>query len=263
MFESALIVFREGLESFLIVGLTIAYLTQTGKRHLNPAVYAGVIAALGISVAVGFAADDFAGDPLTEGALALLSGGLVASMTYHVMRTAKTIRANITNKLDHHAAKATLPALIGLFAFTVLMVSREGIESALMLSSLMQDVPATSIIMGTILGLCATCLIGALWIKNAHLINLKLFLQTTGVFLVVFALHLMVYGLHELSEGEALPFVDNFAFHTATEIIEPNSPVGQFILYGMIAFPCIWLAFGIIQDKMKKAGIATSSGTTA
>lgn len=252
MFESALIVFREGLESFLIIALTIAYLRQTGKNYLTPAVYAGTVAALMISIGVGFAADDFAADPITEGTLALISGALVASMTYHVMRTAKTIKSNMTAKIDAHTAKATIPALIGLFLFTVLMVAREGVESALMLGTLVQDSPASTILSGAVLGLLATGVIGYLWVKNAHLINLKLFLQTTGVFLIVFSIHIAIYGLHELSEADAIPFIDNFAFHTATEIMEPNSFIGQMILYSMIAVPCLWLGYGILQDKMKK-----------
>ena len=253
MFESALIVFREGLESFLLVALILAYLRQTGRFALIPAVIAGVVVALALSVGMGYVVDDAAAEnPIEEGILALISGALVASLTVHVMRTAKTIRANMTAKLDKHLAKATIPATLGLFAFTVLMVAREGVETALMLGSLMQDASVTRILGGAALGLCATGVIGFLWVKNAHLINLKLFLQTTGVFLIVFAVHLALYGLHELSEAGALPFVDNTDFHTATEVIEPNSMVGQLILYGMIAIPCLWLGFSIVRDKMSR-----------
>jgi high-affinity iron transporter len=252
MFESALIVFREGLESFLIIALIVAYLRQTGKISLTPAVYGGAVAALVFSAAIGVVTDELTESPFSEGILALISGALVASLTIHVMRTAKTIRSSVTSKIDTHIAKATIPALIGLFLFTFLMVAREGIETALMLSSLAQDSSLGTILGGTAIGLCATALIGFLWVRYAHLINLKLFLQTTGVFLIAFALHIALYGLHELSEADALPFVDNFEFHTATEIIEPNSATGQILLYAMIAVPCVWLAYGIIQDKLKK-----------
>lgn len=256
MFESALIVFREGLESFLIIALIVAYLRQTGKSALTPAVYVGTVAALALSASIGMAADELAESPLTEGLLALFSGALVATMTYHVMRTAKTIKSDMTARIDRHISKATIPALVGLFLFTVLMIAREGVETALMLSSLIQDEAATTILSGAAIGLTATALIGFLWVKNAHLINLKLFLQTTGVFLILFAIHIAFYGLHELSEADALPFVDNFAFHTATEIIEPNSMIGQILLYGMIAVPCLWLGYGILQDKLKRKATA-------
>lgn len=257
MLETALIVFREGLESFLIVALTVAFLRQTGKTSLTPAIAAGVVVALILSISVGYVADDFAEDALTSGILALISGGLVASMTYGVMKTAKSIRSNLTKTVEYHATKATIPALLGLFSFTVLMIAREGIETALMLGSMAQDTPLSTLISGGLLGLIATLVIGGLWIKNAHLINLRLFLQTTGVFLIIFSLHLAMYGIHELSEADALPFVDNFALHTATEDVEPNTPLGQAILYSMIAIPCLWLAYGIISDKIKKSKATT------
>ena len=257
MLETALIVFREGLESFLIIALTVAFLRQTGKAALIPAIAAGVGVALIISVSIGYAADDVAENSLTSGLLALLSGGLVASMTYGVMKTAKSIRSNLTRTVEYHATKATVPALLGLFAFTVLMISREGIETALMLGTMAQDMSVSTLVSGAVLGLIATFLIGGLWIKNAHLINLRLFLQTTGVFLIIFSLHLAMYGIHELSEADALPFIDNFALHTATEGVEPNTPLGQAILYSMIAVPCLWLAYGIITDKIKKSKAAT------
>lgn len=251
MLESALIVFREGLESFLIVALTLAYLRETGRGHLAIAVFAGAGFAILASIGIGVIADDYAGDPLTEGSLALLSGVLVASMTYHVMRTAKSIRKNLTKEIELHSSKDGSLAYIGLFAFTVLMVLREGVETALLLSSLAQDVQLSTLAAGICSGLAATLLIGFLWVKNAHLINLKLFLQATGAFLILFAIHIAIYGLHELAEAEALPFVDNFEFHTATEIMEPNSFTGQFILYGMIALPCLWLGYSILQDKLR------------
>lgn len=252
MVESALIVFREGLESFLIVALTLAYLRETGRGHLSVAVFAGASFAVLASIGIGILADDYAGDPVTEGSLAILSGILVATMTYHVMRTAKSIRKNLTKEIELHSSKTGSLAYIGLFAFTVLMVLREGVETALLLSSLAQDVPLSTLITGIASGLAATLLIGFLWVKNAHLINLKLFLQTTGVFLILFAIHIAIYGLHELSEAAALPFVDNFAFHSATEIMEPNSFTGQFILYGMIALPCLWLGYSVLQDKLRQ-----------
>ena len=253
MLETALIVFREGLESFLIVAVTLAYLVKTGRSQLAPAVYAGIIAALALSIGIGMMADEMAESPATEGGLALLAGVLVATMTYHVMRTAKTIRTNINAKLEYHSTKAIIPAMLGLFAFTVLMIAREGMETALMLSSLIQDSPASTILTGAGLGLLATAIIGYLWVKNAHLINLKLFLQATGIFLIVFSIHLAIFGLHEMSEADALPFIDNFAFHTATEeFAENDSVIGQLILFGMIILPCAWLGISILQDKFKK-----------
>ena len=44
MLTTALVSFREGVEAFLIVALTLAYLKQSGRLALTPAVYAGTAA---------------------------------------------------------------------------------------------------------------------------------------------------------------------------------------------------------------------------
>ena len=46
MLQSLVIALREGLEAFLIVGITLAYLRQTGRATLVPAAHWGI----GVSV---------------------------------------------------------------------------------------------------------------------------------------------------------------------------------------------------------------------
>lgn len=257
MLETALIIFRESLEAFLIIAITLAYLAKTGRKHLAPAIYGGAALALALSVYAGMMIEDIADNPVVEGGLALGAGLLVASMTIHVMRTSHKISQTLKQSIDAHASKAPLAAYIGLFAFTVLMVAREGMESALMLGTMAEDGSLTSLVAGAALGLLMTAVIGMLWIKNAKLINLKLFLQTTGIFLVLFAIHLFIYGIHELAEASVLPFVDNFELHTATEIFDEDSPLAQALLYSMVIIPCVWLLTVIVRDRLKSKQVAS------
>ena len=48
--QSAVITLREGLEAFLIVAISLAYLRKTGRSSLAPAVHWGVLASVLISV---------------------------------------------------------------------------------------------------------------------------------------------------------------------------------------------------------------------
>ncbi|MDY0028997.1 MAG: FTR1 family protein [Pseudobdellovibrionaceae bacterium] len=249
MIETALIIFRESLEAFLIIAITFAYLAKTGRKYLSPAIYGGVATALGLSVYLGIIIEDIADNPMIEGSLAMIAGLLVASMTVHVMRTSNKISGDIKQKIDRVAAKPPRAAYIGIFLFTVLMVAREGMETALMLGTIAEEENASSLMIGGALGFIATALIGTIWVKNAQLINLKLFLQTTGIFLVLFSIHLFIYGIHELSEANALPFVDNFKVHMATEIFDGGSPYAQALLYSMVLVPVLWLLGTIINHK--------------
>lgn len=250
MLETALITFREGLEAFLIVAITLAYLAKTSRRHLAPAIYTGILVAVFLSGGIAFMLQGAAETPAVEGGLAMVSGLLVASMTVHVMRTAKAFKSAIAAKIDHHADKTPFLALAGIFGFTVLMIAREGMETALMLGSVAPDIGLAQTMAGASLGFMAVAAIGTLWVRNAHLINLKPFLQTTGVFLVLFALHLFLLGAHELSEIGTLPFVNNDRFHMLTEPIDPAYPFAQAITYSLVAVPCLWLAFSLLRERL-------------
>ncbi len=253
-----LITFREGLESFLIVAIILAYLTKTGRFNLIKPVYSGIAAALIVNATTGYHVQELAENPVWEGTLAFIAGGLVASLTWYVMKTARTIRQDIHNRIDKQATQDGVLAEIGIFFFTVLMISREGMETALMLGAVSAQQSASALLAGAALGIALAGLIGYCWIRQSNKINIRLFLQVTGIFLILFSAHLFLYGLHELSEMSALPLPDdlNVSFHNLTEAFEPGHLFGQFVTYSLLAAPCAWLAFSWLKGKIGSAGAA-------
>lgn len=249
MLETLLITFREGLEAFLIVAIILAYLSKTGKTHLMEPVYWGVGAAFLISVTTGWHIAELAQDPVMEGALAIGAGVLVASLTYMMIKNAKNIKNKISDNLDKNAAKTGFKAVLGVFIFTVVMIAREGMETAMMLGSLAGAINTGEMVTGALLGFASVSVIGYLWISQSTRINLKLFMQVTGVFLMLFCVHLFVYGFHELTEAGVVPGIDNFYWHTLTEPLEPSEPIGRAITVGLLAIPCLWLFIGYIREK--------------
>lgn len=248
MLETLMIAFREGLESFLIVAIMLACLVKTGRDHLAPAVYAGVGVALLASASGGLYLGELAEDPMWEGALALIAGGLVATMTAHVMKTAKSLRDAISGGLEKSAQGQNAVAWLGVFGFTILMICREGFETALMLGAVSAEQEAGSMLAGGAAGLALAATVGVLWIKGSHLINLRLFLQVTGISLVLFCLHLFSYGLHEMTEANILP-IDNGYWHMVTEPLEPSEPIGAAILYSVVVVPILWLTFAFARSR--------------
>lgn len=251
MLETLLITFREGLEAFLIIAIMLAYLTKTGRNNLIKPVYAGVVVALIISATTGWHVAELAEDPVWEGSLAMIAGALVASFTVYIMRTAKTIRQNIGETLEKKAQADGIMAEIGIFAFTILMVAREGMETALMLGAISAQNDAASMWSGALAGLAAIGVIAYLWSSQSHRINLRLFLQVTGVFLVLFSLHLFAYGIHELSEMAAIPFIGeelNTSIHIWSEPIE-TAFFSNLVTFGLLAVPIGWLLVSYARDK--------------
>ena len=100
MYTALMITLREGIEAFLIVAITLAYLKKTGRPALASAVYAGTGTALLASWAASFAFAQAENKPLWEGLLALVTAVLVATFTVHVLRTAKFMKRELEGKLE-------------------------------------------------------------------------------------------------------------------------------------------------------------------
>jgi len=252
MLETLLVAFREGLEAFLIVAITLAYLTKTGREGLKKPVYIGIVVALLVSGAAGFALNVYGMDytPLMEGGISIVAGVLVASLTYYMMTTAHKIRDHIGQQLEKHAAKAGMGAMIGIFLFTVIMISREGIETALMMSAIATKTDANDMMVGAVLGVALTAVIAYLWASQSSKINLKLFMQVTGVFLMLFAVHLFLYGIYELTEVQGSIFYNDALHQAMKPWVSSKTLFGQLTIYGLLVVPCAWLTIGYIKDKI-------------
>jgi high-affinity iron transporter len=258
MLETMLITFREGLEAFLIVAITLAYLSKTGRKHLNGAVYAGIVAALLVSATTGWHIAEAADTPMMEGALSMVAGVMVASLTFYIMKTAPRIRNAINEKIESHAGKPTPMAIAGLFIFTLLMISREGMETALMLGAVSKQVEAQPMIMGAGLGILLTAGIAFMWVRHSHLINLKLFMQVTGIFLFLFAVHLFLYGVYELTEVEGSIFYNEALHQFIKPVASSKTPFGQAIIYGLLILPCGWLFIAYMRNKFKPVAMTAT-----
>ncbi len=253
MFEALVITFREAMEAFLIVAIIVAYFQRSGRMHLVKAAFWGVGAAIVASTILGFYLQSISGNPMTEGLLAMGAGLLVASMTIHMIRAAKNLKTSITKRLETQAGKSGMAAMAGVFLFSMLMVTREGMETALMLNGAMSQNNMGDVMLGALIGALIAAGVGYIWTKKSHLINLPLFLQTTAIFLFLFAIHLFFYGFHEISESGQFPAL--YAFHDLTEFMEEGF-IADIIGLAIIAIPLGWLGFSILKDECKKKATA-------
>jgi len=249
MLETLLITFREGLEAFLIVAITLAYLTKTGRSNLKKPVYAGIAVALLISATTGWHIAEMADTPLMEGWLAIVAGILVASLTYYMMTSAHKIKNHIGDTIEKHANKAGMGAMVGMFIFTVVMIAREGMETALLLGAISGKTEGSQMLIGAVLGLGLTAFIGYLWATQSHKINLKAFMQVTGIFLFLFAVHLFLYGVYELTEVQGSIFYNDALHQAMKPWVSSKTLFGQLTIYGLLVVPCAWLMIAYVKDR--------------
>ena len=246
MYSAFMITLREGIEAFLIVAITLAYLRKTGRPSLVNAVYAGTGVAVLASCAASYGFAQVENKPLWEGILALVTAVLVVTFTVHVLRTAKHMKRQIEDRLERSAASAW--AWWGVFAFTVLAITREGMEAALLLASTFVQNDMQDFFAGAVVGLAAAAAIAALWGRFGHRVNLPRFLQVTAVFLLLFVVQLAIYAFHELTEAGVLP-LDNSYWHVATEPYGPEGHYGHWLSYGLVALPLAWLLLTTIRGR--------------
>jgi high-affinity iron transporter len=245
MLQAFVITFREGLEAFLIVAISLAFLRKSGSGHLIPAVKWGIAVSVGLSVVAGYLFSRASNQALWEGVLALVAAVSVTTLTVHMWRTARRIKGEIEGQLRHSAARRGSAAWIGVFLFTLLMISREGMETALLMGTLLFQVRAADIIAGALLGTVVAGAVAWLWSKYGHRVNLGLFFQVTAIFLLIFVVQLLIYGFHELTEANL--FAGSEALHWATEPYGPDGKYGQYLSYLLVAGPLSWLLIAMLK----------------
>jgi high-affinity iron transporter len=237
------ITLREGLEAFLIIAISLAYLRKSGRRELIPAVHWGISLSLLLSVAAAYLFQQASNQALWEGVLAIAAAISVATLTVHMWRTARKIKGEIEGRLRTSAEKTGPAAWLGVFLFTLLMISREGMETALLMGTLLTQVQTMSILAGAVAGTLTAAAAAAMWSRYGHRVNLALFFQVTAIFLMVFVAQLLIYGFHELTEANLFPGSE--ALHWATEPYGPDGVYGQYLTYMLVAVPLGWLLFAM------------------
>ena len=248
MLQSFVITLREGLEAFLIVAISLAYLRKSGRRELIPAVHWGIAVSVVISMVAGYLLHRAANQALWEGVLALAAAVSVASLTIHMWRSARRIKREIEGHLQSSALRQGTAAFLGVFGFTLLMITREGMETALLMGTLAFQVQAIDMIVGAVLGIVLSAFVASLWSRYGHRVNLALFFQVTAVFLLVFVVQLLIYGVHELSEAfMRVPFAE--WLHWTTEPYGPDGLYGRYLTYMLVVLPVAWLAGSALKAR--------------
>ena len=206
MLSSFLIALREGVEAALVVGIVLVYLNRTGRAALVRWVWGGVAVAVASSLAVVIALERWkVSEDGFEGLLLLVAAVFVVTMIIWMNRVARHLKAAIEQRVENYAEKSTFSAGLGLATFVFLMVIREGAELALILRAVELSSEGLAVWIGTSLGLCVAIAVGWFFFNGTLPISLGKFFSWTSTILSLFAVQLVLTGLHELSEAMWLP----------------------------------------------------------
>jgi high-affinity iron transporter len=202
------ITLREGVEAALVVGIVLAYLKKAERSQLNSWVYGGVAAGLVASGLVGVA---FAWTfqvvgttnqtyapvlkPLLEGVFSIVAIALLSWMLVWMTQQSRLLKAQIEGAVNTSLSGGAAGwGILGLIFFAVL---REGFETVIFIAAKFQQGPMP--IVGAIAGLIVAVGIGVLLFQLGVKINLRLFFQVMGMFLLLIVAGLVVSTLAHLN----------------------------------------------------------------
>ncbi|WP_372827410.1 FTR1 family protein [Polaromonas sp.] len=258
MFQTLLIAFREGLEALLVVAIATLYLRRTGRVHLLSAIRSGVAVAAVLSLALGYVLSRIGAlSPTAEGVMALLAAAAVAWCVMHMRNAGKTMGREISARLDQASVLDGSRAWLAVFAFTLFMVGREGMETATMLASLASSAELGYMVWGGVIGLALAIAIAGAWVRYGKAVDLGRFFSVTAWFMIAFALQLVIYALHEFTESALVPGIDNAWWHAATENLAEGM-IAQAISLALVIVPTVWLVVAHWQDR-RNARVTTSN----
>ncbi|WP_066372387.1 iron uptake transporter permease EfeU [Herbidospora mongoliensis] len=235
MFASYLIGLREGLEATLVVSVLVAFLVKSDRTDKLPHVWAGVLAAVALSVGFGavltFTAAHLGhtGQELFDAITSLLAVVFVTWMIFWMRRAARALSGELRGRLTEALEMGSLAVVVMAF----LAVAREGLETALLFFASVQGATTTAQpLIGISLGLLTSVALGYLIYKSAVRVNLTTFFTWTGLLLILVAAGIFKYGVHDLQEANILPGLSAYAFDV-TGVLPPDSWYGA-LLAGML-----------------------------
>jgi high-affinity iron transporter len=198
---------------------------------------------------------------LYEGVAAFVAAILVGALLWQTLRVGRRLKAEIEARVEKAAASPapTSPrAVAGVALVTTLLITREGLEAVLFLGVQAFAARAVPMAAGAVLGLVAAALIAWIWSRFSHRLQIGVVLRVSAIFLAVFLVQLLVYGMHEISESGLIQGSE--AFHDATERFGPEGDVGQYLAFSLAGAPLLYL---LLARRPRGAAATTAAAPRA
>ena len=237
MLSSFLIALREGLEAALIIGILVAYVVKTDRRFLLTPIWAGVSAALALSVGLGgflgFTSAELSarGEEFFAGTTSFVAVALVTWMVFWMATQSQRLSHELRTQVD----KAKTAGTWSLIAVAFLAVIREGIETSVFIWSASRGTGQdTYPAIGATAGLLTAAVLGYLIFRGSLKLNLGTFFKYTGGYLIILAAGTLAYGVHELQEIGWFPLLQTSAYDVSSAL--PKGSIAETLLRGVLVF---------------------------
>jgi high-affinity iron transporter len=243
MLPSILLVFREGLEAALIVGIVLGYLKKIGRldwqRYVWSGVIAAVVASLGVAMGLQLIGAQLTGrgEEIFEGITMFLAAGVLTYMIFWMRYQGRFIKMALERDVQVAVTAGQDWALASL---TFIAVFREGVETVLFLSAAAFVATAGETLWGGLIGLAAAIAVGWLIFATTVRLDVRRFFDVTSVLLLLFAAGLLAHGVHEFQEASLIPVIIQHVWDI-NHILDEKSTLGSILksLFGYNGNPSL------------------------
>ena len=236
MLPTYLLSLREGLEAALIIGIVLGAVSKIHRDDLKPAVWYGTLSAVAVAIltgvlltALGMSLEGKA-EEIFEGITMLIAAGILTWMIFWMGKQARFLKSDLEDGINKAAASTGKRAV---FWVAFMAVVREGIELAIFVTAAFfagNQVQGANtlvqILVGTILGLGTSILLGYTIFATTVRLDLRKFFQVTGILLILFAAGLVAHGVHEFNEAGWVPAVVEHIWDV-NMVLDEKSIAGQ------------------------------------
>lgn len=194
-FPTFIVTLREGFEAALVVGIVVACLQKAQQTQLYRWVYfgvlGGILASIGVGVILAKTVQSLAAvggiyAPVMKQILAtsfgLIAIAMLSWMLLWMSKQARSMQGEMRSAIDD--ALSNDNAGVGIFLLVFIAVLREGFETVLFILAKFQESWALPIT-GAVAGLMVAGVMGWLLFAIGIRINIRLFFQIMGVFLLL------------------------------------------------------------------------------
>ena len=213
-FPTFIVTLREGFEAALVVGIVMACLQKAQQTKLYSWVYFGILTGIGCSFGVGIIlANTVRGlenqggvyapviKQILAGSFGLFAIAMLSWMLIWMSLQAKSLKGEVENTIgDALASKDAGKAIFWVVAIAVL---REGFETVLFILGKFEQQWLSPTI-GAVLGLSLAAFLGWLLFALGVKINIRLFFQVMGIFLLLIVGGLVLSALFHFDRAVAL-----------------------------------------------------------
>jgi high-affinity iron transporter len=237
MLATFFLMLREGLEAALIVGIVGAYLVKIGRRDALAKVALGVLAAIGLSGAIGVVVtltiDELPEvvQATAEATSAVVAVAVLTWMLFWMRRQGRALKGELEHGVDLAISEGTTLALVGL-AFVA--VIREGVETVLFLIPILSfNGTGFDTLVGGVLGLVVAGGFGwAIFVAGVR-VNLRRFFTVTGTVLIFVSAGLVAFAIAEF--GDAGIFANAGVAFDLSAVLPDEGALGS-VLRGLFGY---------------------------